>query len=137
MPVQNSFGSVPVQAVNPPPEGTMATQLSFLLTAEEPSIGQSLQLSSQSGLMLSQVVTICIDNSDNIYAVSITHGVFNENTLVPAFSSIIIPTFSSKSNYPINVAAVLPPGAVALTSNLQVNIIFMNYARTVRSGRPA
>jgi hypothetical protein len=130
MPIQNVIGSVPVSAKGQPPEGQMAAQLSFLLTPTEPSIAAALQLSSQSGLMLSQVVTLAVDNSDNSYPVNVTHGIFNESTIVPAFGSVILPTFSSKSNYPINVAAVIPAGQTGLTINVQVNIIFMNYART-------
>lgn len=106
----------------------MATAVSILLTPVEPGFVNSFQLSSQAGFLLSQVVTLVIDNQVNPYPITVIHGLFNETVNVPANSSIIIPTFSNKSSFPINVAF----GGVGLApaSNMQVNIIFMNYPRT-------
>jgi hypothetical protein len=128
--LQNTTGSIPVTALDPPPEGTMATKLSFALTPVEPAANATLQLSSQGGLQMSQVVTLSIDNSNNQYAISVTHGVFNENVIVPAFGAVIVPTFSARGgSYSLLVAADVPSNGL-LTTILNVDIICMNYSRT-------
>ena len=127
---QQVIGSLPVRNVQPPPEGTMAAGLTFTLTSVEPSVTASLQLNSQGGIQLSQVVTLSIDNSDSPYAISVTHGVFNEVTTVPAYASIIIPTFSSQGGTYTLIVEAITPNSAPLTSEIQVNIICMNYPRT-------
>ena len=89
------------------PKGLWRRGLTFTLTSVEPSITASLQLNSPGGLQLSQVVTLSIDNSDSPYAISVTHGVFNETTTVPAYGAVIIPTFSSQGGvYTLIVEAI-------------------------------
>lgn len=108
----------------------MAAQLTFVLTPVQPSAVSSQQLSSQGGLQMSQVCTICIDNSLNGTAISVTHGVFNETSIVPAFGAVILPTFSTRGGaYTMLIAPVLAPAA-RLNSDLTVEIILMNYPRS-------
>jgi hypothetical protein len=127
MPVQNVIGSAPIVNVQPPLEGTMAASVDFVLTPTEPSITQLYQLSSQGGLMISQVVTICVDNSENAYPLLVTHGVLGEVVQVAAYSTAIIPTLSNKSGYPITVATL---NNILPAVNLNVTVIFLNYPRT-------
>lgn len=96
------------------------------LTEEQPNFATALQLNSQAGLMLSQVVTLVIDNSDNQYGIIIVHGVFNEVINVPANGALIVPTFSNSGAFPINVSV---QNGISPTVPLQVNIIFCNYSR--------
>jgi len=124
---QNVTGAIPVTSLDPPPEGKMAASLKFFLSSVKPSVNASLQLSSQGGLQMSQVVTISIDNSNNSFAIQITHGVFNEVTTVAAFAVAIVPTFSARGG-----AYTLLVDAISVGENLvsgEVEIICMNYER--------
>src|SRR5258708_1971654 len=111
---QNVLSSVSVQNVQPPPEGTMAALLKFTLDANTPSISLSLQLSSQGGLLLSQVVSLSIDNSENDYPILVIHGILNEVVQVAAQATVIIPTFSNRGPYTITVST--PTGAAPSTA---------------------
>jgi hypothetical protein len=126
MPIQNTIGSTPISNVIPPPEGNLAAALAFVLTPAEASIAANLQLSSQSGLMMSQVITLLIDNTANAYPITVVHGALSETTTVAALSQVIVPTFSNKSSFPINVAL---SGNVTPSANATINIIFLNYVR--------
>lgn len=106
----------------------MATAVTIILTPVEPSFATSFQLSSQAGLLLSQVVTLVVDNQLNPYPITIVHGLFNETVNVPANSSIIIPTFSNKSSFALNVA--FGGSGLSPASSMQINVIMMNYPRT-------
>lgn len=121
---QQAFGSVPVTNRTPPPEGTMAVQLTATLTELIPSIATTLQLNSQAGLMLSQVITLCIDNTKNPLALNVVHGVLNETNVVPAYGYSIMPTFSGSGNYPINISTATAPDA-----DTPIGITFLNYQR--------
>jgi hypothetical protein len=123
---QNVIGAIPVVSVLPPPEGNAAAQVNYTLTPTLPAISASYQLSSQAGLNMSQVITLVIDNSANLYPISIVHGVLFETTIVPAGGKVIAPTFSNKSSYPISIQT---SGSVAPAVNLTVNVIFLNYFR--------
>lgn len=127
MPVQNVNGSVPITNIQPPPEGTMAASVNVTLTAAEPMAAQTFQLSSQNGLMLSQVVALVIDNSANAYPLTVTHGALAETTQVAAATVVIVQTFSSRAGgFPLQVAAV---GNIVPTATLDIDIIFLNYPR--------
>lgn len=102
----------------------MAAQVVFGFTNLVPNIATALQLNSPAGLMLSQVVTLCVDNTLNPSAVTVVHGALNETNIVPAYGYSIIPTFSNKSSFPINLACVTTPNA-----NTQTTITFLNYQR--------
>lgn len=123
---QQAIGSQPVIARNPPPEGTMAAGFTVTLTPDFPNFATALQLNSQSGLMLSQVVTLVLDNSNNGYAITVIHGAFNEVTNVPAGGALIVPTFSNSGSYPLNVAVA---NGITPVVDLVVDIIFCNYSR--------
>lgn len=124
--VQNVIGSVPVVALDPPPEGTQVVNVTFTLKPLIPNIATTFQLSSPGGFALSQVVTLFIDNSVNQWPVTVVHGALNETVTVAARATVIVPTFSTKQPYPINVAVA---NGVFPQSNLSVQIAFMNYAR--------
>ena len=87
MSVQQTIGSVPIISRLPPPEGNMAAQLTFTLTPTQPNVATSLQLNSQGGLMMSQVLTLVIDNTKNGYPINVVHGALNENVQVAAGST--------------------------------------------------
>lgn len=124
--MQNVNGAVSITNVQPPPEGFLAALLTFGLSASQPSVSQSLQLSSQGGLLLSQVVSLSIDNSQNAYPILVTHGALNEVVQIAANATVIIPTFSGRGPYNITVATL---GGVAPSSPLTVQIVFLNYPR--------
>jgi hypothetical protein len=131
MPIQNALGSIPVVDVSPPPEGKMAASFSIVLTPSEPSIAQAFQLNSPGGLSLSQVVTLVIDNTSNAYSVQVIHGAMNEICVVSAGSTVIIPTFSNKGSYPINVSLAPQSGIIPVPAlNIEVDVVFLNYARS-------
>lgn len=81
---QNIIGAIPVVSLSPPPEGSAAAQVTYTLTPSLPAVSASYQLSSQAGLAMSQIVTLIIDNSANLYPIEVTHGVLSEVTNVPA-----------------------------------------------------
>lgn len=124
--VQATQGTaVPIQALAMPPEGQRGIQQTYtfspggLLMA-----GAVLQLNQPGGLALSQVVSLCIDNTQNPNSVTVTHGVFNETITVQAGGFQVVPTFSTKSTY--NVLLTLPASPL---QNVPVSIIFLNYNR--------
>lgn len=122
--------SLPVTNLDPPPEGTMAAKVSFFLSTVQPGSNVSLQLSSQGGLQMSQVVTLAIDNSANVFAISVTHGAFLETITVAAGASVIVPTFSSRGGaYALLVNSINISAFDAINGQGQVDIICMNYAR--------
>jgi hypothetical protein len=128
--IQQTIGSQPIVNLDPPPEGTMASGLTFTLTPGQPNAATNLQLSSQAGLMMSQVLTLVIDNSQNLYPIVVVHGAFNEKVTAPAGATLIVPTFSNKNTYPINVSVA---NNITPLSNINVNIIFCNYQRQAGS----
>lgn len=123
---QNSIGSVPVLALDPPPEGTQVANVTFTLQPIQPAIAVTFQFNSPGGFSLSQVVTLFIDNSQNAYPITVVHGALNETVNVAAKATVIVPTFSNKQPYAINVAVA---NGVSPQSPLIVPIAFMNYAR--------
>lgn len=124
--VQNVNGtSVPIQALNPPPEGQQGVQIGYTFSPSGVlTQSQILQLNQPGGLALSQVVSLVIDNSQNTNAIIIQHGVFDESVAVPAGGVQVVPTFSTKSFF--NISLTLPQAPLI---NTTVNIIFLNYAR--------
>lgn len=104
----------------------MAALLKFTLDANTPSISLSLQLSSQGGLLLSQVVSLSIDNSENNYPILVIHGILNEVVQVAAQATVIIPTFSNRGPYTITVST--PTGAAPSTA-LPIEVVCLNYPR--------
>jgi hypothetical protein len=124
--VQQSISAIPVKNINPPSEGTMAAQIDITLTPQEPSFATVMQLNSASGLMVSQVITLVINNYENAYPINVIHGVLNEITQVAAGATVICPTFSNNTTFPLNVSVL---NSVTPTMNLDVNIIFLNYSR--------
>lgn len=100
--------SLPVVAKNPPPEGQMITPFNFVLTATQFSINQSFALGPNS---MSQVRTLYVDNSENAQALTVTHGVGSQTTLVPAGGGAILPTASTQGNYYLKISTPIAPPA--------------------------
>ncbi len=121
---QNVVAAIPVNAIDPPPEGQRAAKIVATLTPIAFYSAQQFQLNSQSGLTLSQVCTLVIDNSQNNAPIAIVHGALNQQVLVPANTTTIVPTFSTKGYYFLSVGAILPP-----TQNLVIPITLLNYPR--------
>lgn len=126
MTTQNTLGALPVLSLPNPPEGKQAARFQIVLTGSQPSYAASFQLNSQAGLSFSQVMSISIDNSANAYGLTIVHGVLNEQVNVPAFAKVILPTFSSRASYPLNVAAY---GLITPSISMAVTVVLMNYPR--------
>jgi len=127
--VQTVNPAIPITALDPPPEGTMAVQVLFTLTPTQNSISTFFQLNSPGGFPMSQVVSLCIDNTANAFPVTIVHGALAETLNVTAGGFYVIPTFSNKSPYPISVTAGSPGALPVLVSNLNIYVTFLNYAR--------
>lgn len=125
--VQQVVGlAAPIVNVNPPPEGLMGIEISYTLTNAAPNQSSQLQLSSAAGVPLSQILSLCIDNTRNGVPVVVTHGAFNEVCTVPALTHVIVPTFTARGMpYSISVAPVQSPPS----NNLIIDVIFLNYSR--------
>jgi hypothetical protein len=125
--VQQATSSVPIVNIQPPPEGQMAAKQTVVLTPGIIEYDNVFQLSSQSGLLLSQVVTLIIDNSQNAYPLAVVHGALAENLQVAALSVVIVPTFSARAGgYPLQITAIEQNTPAV---NLNIDVIFMNYPR--------
>ena len=117
----------PIQAVDPPPDGQRGITLTFPFGPGVLMQQASYQLNQPGSLPLSQVVTLCIDNTQNRQALTVVHGAFSETTIVPAGAFQIVPTFSTRTSYGI----MLSVSTAALAFN--VNVIALNYARPAGS----
>jgi len=127
--VQNVLGAFPVKARDPPPEGQMAVPIQFTLTPAIFSSIQSLLLGSQSGgILMSQVVTLVIDNSASPYPTTVVHGATFASVTIPAFTESIVPTFSQTGNYYLSVSQATAP-----VGNVPIKITLLNYDRAVGS----
>lgn len=117
--------AVPIQAVAMPPEGQRGIQQTYTFTPTGLlTTGAVLQLNQPGGLALSQVVSLCIDNTQNPNSITVTHGVFQETITVAAGGFQVVPTFSTKSTYSILLTLPAAPSV-----NVPVSIIFLNYNR--------
>lgn len=123
-----SIGAVPILARDPPPEGLQSANFAVTLTQLQPNYAASLQLNSQSGLSLSQVVSLYVDNQLNPVAITLVHGSLNEATIIPAGAAVVIPTMSNGGYYTFNVSV---PGAQIspITGAVTFNIVLSNYMR--------
>jgi hypothetical protein len=127
MPIQNAIGGVPVVFDTNPKEGKQVSRFAFTLTNAQPNYSVNFQLNSSNGLNQSQVVTLCIDNTQNKYPLTVIHGALNETVDCPGGASIIVPTLSNKSGYPLNVSA---QGGISPSIPMSFNVILMNYTRS-------
>ena len=118
--------ALPVVARHTPPEGTRAASITATLTPASFFVTEQFALSDQSGLMMTQVVTLLVDNTANTEDVFLTHGVLQQNLTVPAGADATVPTFSAQGYYPLSVttASGLPPAG-----NLVIPIGLLNYER--------
>src|SRR5208283_4033739 len=121
---QNVVAAIPVNAIEPPPEGQRAAKINVSLSPTAFYVAQQFQLNSQSGLTLSQVCTLVIDNSQNTAPVSVVHGALSQQVLVPSQTTTIVPTFSTKGYYFLSVGAIIPP-----TQTLNIPITLLNYPK--------
>jgi hypothetical protein len=124
--VQNVQGAIPILARVPPPEGQMAAQVPLVFTPFQFNYSNTFQLNAQSGLFLSQVVSLIIDNSGNPYPVQVTHGALQQTITVPGYTETIIPTFSARGFYSLEVGLLSVP-----VDAVSVNLILLNYERGV------
>lgn len=127
--VQNiPAGGSSIIAINPPPEGQQGAQVAYSFAPPGSSpITQTFQMSSAAGLPMSQVVSLCIDNTESPFPLTLTHGAFQEQVTVAAFGYLIVPTFSNKSPYQITLA--LQVSGTLPTTPVNVTVVFLNYAR--------
>jgi hypothetical protein len=123
--VPQSAGAIPVVYLDPPPEGYASANFACTLTPGQPNFAQTFPLNSPTGLNMSQVVSLFIDNQLNPLPVTLVHGALNEVTTVLANASVVIPTLSNKGGYPIN--ASVPSGQ--LSQPMTFNIVFSNFMR--------
>src|SRR5208283_1574138 len=121
---QNVVAAIPVNAIDPPPEGQRAAKINVSLTPISFYNANQFQLNSQSGLTLSQVCTLVIDNSQNSSPITVVHGALSQQVLVPQNTTTIVPTFSTKGYYFLSVAAITAP-----SQTLNIPITLLNYVR--------
>src|SRR5208283_1666852 len=121
---QNVVAAIPVNAIDPPPEGQRAAKINVSLTPISFYNANQFQLNSQSGLTLSQVCTLVIDNSQNSSPITVVHGALSQQVLVPQNTTTIVPTFSTKGYYFLSVGAIIAP-----TQTLNIPITLLNYVR--------
>lgn len=122
--VQNVIGALPIVNRRVPVEGDKAAQVTATLAPTDFFVSQIFNLSDQSGLMMTQVVTLLVDNTAGNQDVLITHGVLQQNLTVPQGTQMIVPTFSAQGFYPLTVQAVAAPSAPFV-----VPMILLNYER--------
>lgn len=120
-----SILALPVHQLDPPPEGQRVAPIAALLEPNIQTIAQSVSLNAHggAGIAMSQVRTLAIDNSANPQQLSVTHGVENITTIVPAGGGAIIPTTSTQSGYTFTLSVPNPPGA-----EVSVGVALYNYA---------
>ena len=118
--VQNVTLSLPIIARVPPPEGQTGANVNFTLDGGNVATYNLFQLNSQNGLVMSQVCSLCVDNTKNGGTLTVTHGAFNEVVLIPPYTFQIFPTFSTQGQYPLSIN-----GLNACT----VPVILLNYVR--------
>ena len=63
--VQNVTLSLPIIARVPPPEGQTGANVNFTLDGGNVATYNLFQLNSQNGLVMSQVCSLCVDNTKN------------------------------------------------------------------------
>lgn len=128
MTVQNNFNAIPVVSFANPPEGKKTARFAGQLTASVSFYAQAWQLNSAgNGLPMSQVQTLCVDNSNNGYPLQVIHGALNETVIVPSFSTVIVPTFSNASSYAVNVSAL---GNISPAVPMNFRLFLLNYTRS-------
>lgn len=86
--------TVALGVLDPPPEGYKGIAIPIMLSSGV-EFSAFYQLNAQSGLLMSQVQTICLDNTANSAPVTITHGAFSENFTVPPYTYSVFPTFTA------------------------------------------
>ncbi len=107
--VQNVIGAVPVRYVNPPPEGPRALPVQVTLPIGVTVAAKLLNLSDWG---MSQVVSAIIDNSLSDVDLTVTMGVTNANTTVPAFAIAVVPAFSNGPSFNMLVVASSLPDQI-------------------------
>lgn len=122
--VQNVVGALPIINRRVPVEGDKAAQVTATLAPTDFFVSQIFQLSDQSGLMMTQVVTLLVDNTAGNQDILVTHGVLQQKLTVPQGTQMIVPTFSAQGFYPLTVQAVAAPSAP-----FAVPMILLNYER--------
>ena len=118
--VQNVRAAIPIIARDPPPEGQSGASVIFALAGGNAPTLNLFQLNSQSGLALSQVCSLCIDNTQNGGTLTVTHGAFNEVVLIPPYTFQIFPTFSTQGQYPLSINSL---------NACSVPVVLLNYTR--------
>lgn len=118
---QNVTQAIPVTAKKnlPPNEGSRVVPLKAILTPTD-----FIQTFSETlgNLVVSQVRTLYIDNSQNAAILIVTHGVAQQSLQVPAGGGAFIPTTSNNGIYSFSVGTTSAPGG-----NTPVNIDLYNY----------
>ena len=118
--VQNVRAAIPIVARNPPPEGQSGASVTFTLAGGNAPTLNVFQLNSQNGLALSQVCSLCVDNTKNGGTLTVTHGAFNEVVLIPPYTFQIFPTFSMQGVYSLSINGINP---------CSVPVVLLNYTR--------
>lgn len=127
--MQTATGNtVALGVLDPPPEGYKGVLAPFPFAVGQTTAANYFQLNSQSGLLMSQVETICVDNTQNPQPLNIVHGAFNEQTTIPAYTYTILPTFSAA-----NGIYSLTMSTVAAAAAFTVNVTLLNYVRQAGS----
>lgn len=111
--------TVPVTAIDPPPEGQKVSTTSQTLTLTVYSVSSTIPL--QAGVF-SQVRTLYVDNSANPQTLIVVHGIANQQTTVPADGGAFIPTTSSSAFYPFSISTSSAP-----VTSVKINLAFYNW----------
>lgn len=117
-------GAVGVQAINPPPEGTMAVPLKVTLTPTNYAQSQTLQLGvgGGSGIGVSQVCAVYVDNSAADQALNCIMGAGNTNYTVKAGGGAIIPVISTSQLFFLDLSLDEAP-----SENVTINLLLYNW----------
>src|SRR5208282_2652765 len=100
--VQQVVAAFPVTFNAVPPEGQKA--ISFVVTLSSTTLTYANFFNLQS-LLVSQIVTAIIDNTQSDVDITVSAGITNTNTVIPAGGGVIIPVFSSGPTFNLIISA--------------------------------
>lgn len=117
--IQNVVAALPVSYKRIPPEGEKVIPIALQLGPSVLTYSTILNLQS---LLVSQIVTAIIDNTQSDVEIICQFGVANTYVTVPPASGLIVPVFSNGPAFNILITAATIPAQTEL-----INLTFLNF----------
>src|SRR5271165_1075573 len=126
-PVQNvQFAAGSVTANPEPPEGRKVIPFVVVLTPSDLTYNSTINLQN---LIVSQICTAIVDNTQGICDISCQFGVANHMITVPAGGGLIFPVFSNGPIFSVAITGILDASGLPLAANSQINVTLLNYVK--------